>query len=94
VIVAEVEDVTDVVVTVNAVVVLPAATLTEAGTLADVLLLARATAIPPVGAALLKVTVPVAEAPPLTLVGLSATEERAALTAGVIVSVAVLLTLL
>jgi hypothetical protein len=92
--VAEVVTATDVVVTVNAVVVLPAATVTEAGTLADALLLARATAIPPVGAALLKVTVPVAEAPLLTLVGLSATDERTALAAAVIVSAAVLLTLL
>jgi hypothetical protein len=68
--------------------------MTEAGTLAAVLLLDSATEIPPDGAALLKVTVPVAEVPLFTLVGLTATDDRAALAAGVIVSAAVLLTLL
>jgi hypothetical protein len=92
--VAEVVAATEVVVTVKVAVVLPAATLTEAGTLADVLLLARATTIPPVGAALPKATVPVAEAPLLTLVGLTETEERATLADGAILSAAVLLTLL
>jgi hypothetical protein len=79
---------------VNVAVALPAATATDAGTFAEVLLLERATEIPPAGAAPLKVTVPVTDIPPVTLVGLTATDERAALAAGVIVSAAVLLTLL
>jgi hypothetical protein len=79
---------------VNVAVALPAATATDAGTCAEVLLLERATEIPPAGAAPLKVTVPVTDIPPVTLVGLTATDERAALAAGVIVSAAVLLTLL
>ena len=54
-----------------------AATVTVAGTVAaDVLLLERFTAIPPAGAAAESVTVPVALAmPPITLVGLSETDE-------------------
>ena len=56
----------------NVAVVAPAATVTVAGTVADGLLLESATTRPPVGAALLSVTVPVEEAPPTTLVGLSA----------------------
>jgi hypothetical protein len=81
-----------VVVTVNVPVVLPAATVTEAGTAAAVLLLDKATDMPPVGAALLKVTVPVEEAPRATLAGLRATDE---ITVGaVMVNTAVLLVLL
>ena len=92
--VAETEDVTVLVVTVKVAVVLPAATVTEAGTVAEPLLLESETETPPAGAAALKVTVPV-EVPPLTtLVGLTETDERATLGAGVMVSVAVLLTLL
>jgi hypothetical protein len=79
-----------VVVTVKVAVVLPAATVTEAGTVAAVVLLVRATEMPPAGAALLKVTVPMEEAPRATLVGLSDTEESAA--AAVMVRAAVLLT--
>jgi hypothetical protein len=58
------------VLTVNVAEVAPAATVTEAGTVAAfVLLLESATARPPVGAALPSVTVPVAEAPPVTVLG-------------------------
>jgi hypothetical protein len=78
--------VTAVVVTVKVAVELPAATITLAGTSAAVLLLESVMVAPPAGAALVKVIVPVEEFPPVTLVGLSATFERAA--AGVIVSVA------
>src|SRR3989441_512298 len=77
-IVAEVDAVTDTVVTLNVVLVLPAGTVTLpiAGTLATaVLLLKRVTTAPPVGAAALKVTVPVEDAGPITLVGLSASVE-------------------
>src|SRR5437879_3787941 len=76
--VAEVDAVTDTVVTLNVVLVLPARTVTLpiAGTLATaVLLLKRVTTAPPVGAAALKVTVPVEDAGPITLVGLSASVE-------------------
>ena len=76
--VAEVDAVTDTVVTLNVVLVLPAGTVTLpiAGTLATaVLLLKRVTTAPPVGAAALKVTVPVEDAGPITLVGLSASVE-------------------
>jgi len=87
VIVAEVDDETPVVLTVNVAVVAPAATVTEAGTVALVLLDDRVTAAPPVPAALERVTVPVEEFPPETDVGLTATE----VTVGpLIVSVAVL----
>ena len=76
--VAEVDAVTDTVVKLNVVLVLPAGTVTLpiAGTLATaVLLLKRVTTAPPVGAAALKVTVPVEDAGPTTLVGLSARAE-------------------
>ena len=86
------EAVTVFVVTVKVAVVLPAATVTEAGTVAEALLLESETEMPPVGAALLKVTVPVEDTPPTTLVGLTETDERAAVAEpGVTVSVAVLL---
>jgi hypothetical protein len=59
------------VVTVNVAEVLPAATVTLAGTVAAaVLLLERVTTAPPVGAAPLSVTVPVELFPPTTVVGL------------------------
>ena len=55
--------------------VLLAGTVTEAGTLSAVLLLERATALPPVGAAWFRVTVQVVDAPEFTLVGLQASVE-------------------
>lgn len=64
---------TAVVVTVNVAVVDPAATTTEDGTDADVALEERVTVVPPVGAAPVRVTVPVEEVPPVTDVGLTAT---------------------
>jgi hypothetical protein len=82
------------VVTLKVAVVLPAFAVTDAGTVAEALLLANETDTPPVGAVALKVTVPVEEAPPTTLVGLRTMEDRATVAAGVILSAAVLLTLL
>ena len=66
---------TAVVVMVKVADVAPAATLTLAGTVAEVLLLERLTLRPPVGAALPRVTVPVDELPPATDVGFTATDE-------------------
>ena len=66
--------VTAVVVTVKEAVVLPAAIVTIAGTVAAVLLLDNEIETPPAGAAPLNVTVPVAELPPVTLAGLSDTD--------------------
>jgi hypothetical protein len=68
-------------------VVLPAATLTDAGTVAAALPLVSDTAVPPVPAGPLKVTVPVDPVPPVKVVGLKVTEDKAA---GVTVRVAVL----
>jgi hypothetical protein len=75
------------VLTVKVAEVVPAAMLTDAGTVAFVLLDARATETPPVGAALLSVTVPVDVAPASTVVGANV---RPATLSDVIVSVAVL----
>ena len=83
--------VTLVVVIVNVALVAFAATVTEAGTDAEALLLDSVTTVPPVGAAVVNVTVPVLLVPPVTLVGLTETADNAA-AAGLIVSVAVLLT--
>jgi hypothetical protein len=85
--VAEAATVPAVVVTVNVAVVLPAGTVTEAGRAAAVLLLDRETEMPPVGAALVKVTVPVEDEPRVTLVGLSVTVESAVETVMVRVAV-------
>lgn len=74
----------------NVAVVLPAATVTLAGTAAVELLLESVTETPPVGAAVLRVTVPVEELPPITEAGLSDTEDKASV--GTIVSDAVLVT--
>ena len=64
-------------------VVAPAATVTLAGTVAvAVLLLDRVTTAPPVGAALLNVTVPVLEVPPATVAGLKVTEDSARVSVG------------
>jgi hypothetical protein len=76
VIVTGVEAVTVLVVTVNVAVVAPVATVTLAGTVAAAELSDRVTTAPPVGAALVSVTVPVEEAPPVTLVGLIVTADR------------------
>ena len=73
--------------TVKVIAVLPAGTVTLPGTVAAaVLLLERVTATPPPGATPVRVTVPVEEPPPSTLVGFSATEDTA--TAGVTVRMA------
>jgi hypothetical protein len=89
--VAVVTAVTVVVVIVNVAVVAFAATVTEAGTEADALLLDSVTTAPPAGAAVVSVTVPVLLVPPVTLVGLTDAADNAA-AAGLTVSVAVLLT--
>jgi hypothetical protein len=67
---------TALVVTVKVAVVPPAATGTLPGTWAEELLLDRVTTAPPVGAAPVRVTVPVEELPPVTLAGLRDTELR------------------
>jgi hypothetical protein len=72
-----VEAATTLVLTVNDALVAPAATVTLDGTLAAVVLLLESmTCAPPEGAGPLKVTVPVEEFPPVTLVGFSESEER------------------
>src|SRR6266403_996517 len=73
-----VEVVTALVLTVNVVLLAPAGTVTLEGTVATPLLLESSTCAPPVGAAPLSVTVPVEGEPPVTLVGLSATEDSVA----------------
>jgi hypothetical protein len=66
------------VVTWNAALVAPAATVTLGGTVAaEVLLLDNDTTAPPLGAGPLRVTLPVEGFPLLTLVGLSVTEDKA-----------------
>ena len=86
-IVTDVLAVTGVVVMANVAVVAPPATVTLTGTVAaDVLLLVKVTTAPPAGAAPVRITVPVEDAPPYGLVGLSETEEG---TAGRTVNVAV-----
>jgi hypothetical protein len=93
VIVTAVLEVTGLVVAVKVAVVAPAGTVTDAGTWAAAVLLdVKLIAAPPVGAALLKVTVPVEETPPCTVAGLTLTPLSAA--AAVTVKVAVRLTLL
>ena len=73
--VAEVLEVTAVVPTVKVAVLLPPATFTVFGTVVEPLSLASATETPPAGAAPLKITVPVADVPPFTLVGFTETDE-------------------
>jgi hypothetical protein len=80
---------TTLVVTVNVAEVLPAATVMLVGTVAaDVLLLERVTTAPPVGAAPLRVTVPVEGLAPVTLLGFSDTDDAVTATGAVTVSVA------
>ena len=89
--VTEVEVVTLLVVTVNVMLLAPAATVTLAWTVAAAVLpLIRETDAPPLGAGPLSVTVPVEGDPPITLIGLSAIEESVAEPGGVTVSEAVL----
>jgi len=92
-IVTEVEKRTVDVFTVNVALLVPAATVTLEGTLATpVLLLESMTWAPPAGAGPLRVTVPVDELPPVTLGGLSVSEERVGSDEGVTVSEAVWVT--
>src|SRR5262245_26437133 len=71
--------VTDLVVIAKVAVVAPAATVTEAGRVAALILLfVSATTAPPAGAAAPSVTVPLVDAPPITVAGFSATEVGAA----------------
>jgi len=86
-IVTEVDDPTGLVLTVKVAVVPPPGTVTLAGTVAaPVLLLDSDTTAPPLGAELLSVTVPLDELPPVTLDGLTLSEESVG---GVTVSEAV-----
>lgn len=78
-------------VTLNVPVVAPAAMVMLDGTKAGLPLVHSSTVKPPVGAAAFRVTVPVADTPPLTLVGVTDTEERPTGTAGVTVMVVVLI---
>jgi len=90
---AEVEKRTIDVFTGNVALVAPTGTVTLEGTLAAPLLLESRTSAPPAGAGPLSVTVPVEDwKPPITLVGLSVSEERVGTggDAGVTVSDAVL----
>src|SRR2546425_1235013 len=74
--VAEVDAVTALVVTVNVTLVAPTGTVTLAGTVAAELLLDSVTCAPPAGAGPPSGTVPVAVLPPMTLGGLTASGER------------------
>jgi hypothetical protein len=58
-------------------VVAPAVTVTDAGTVSEVLLLARVTLAPPAGAAVLRVTVQLAAALEFRFPGLHVTDEMA-----------------
>jgi hypothetical protein len=77
--VAEVDVVTELVVTVKVALLAPAAMLTLAGTVAAaVLLLERVTTAPEDGAGALSVTVPWEVLPPTTLIGFSEREDSVA----------------
>jgi hypothetical protein len=75
-------------------VVVPAGTVTEAGTVTLGSLLAKATVMPPAGAGALSATLllPVADTPPTTDFGDSVMDESATIPAGVTVNVALLVT--
>ena len=89
----EVDAATALVVTVKIVLVAPAGTVTPLGVAAAILLLESVTWVPPAGAGPLRVTVPVDDcAPPTTLAGFRASDERGGGAEGVTVSAAVLLT--
>ena len=90
-IVTEVEAVTAVVVTVKGALLAPAGTVTLAGAVAAAELSESDTVAPPLGAAALKVTVPVEEVPPTTLLGLRETVDRVAPVDAVALSVSVAL---
>ncbi len=91
--VTDVEVVTPLVLTVNVMLLAPAATVTLAGTVAAaVLSLIRETDAPPLGAGPLRVTVPVEGDPPVTLVGLSAIADSVAEPGGATLSEAILVT--
>jgi hypothetical protein len=75
---AFVETATGVVVIGNVTVFVPAGTVTLGGTVAATFALARVTSAPPEGALVLRVTVPDAGAPPVTLEGVTTILERAA----------------
>ena len=86
---------TELVVTEKVAVVAPAATVTLAGICAAVvLLLVSVTVAPPAGAAPLNVTVPVEELPPVTVVGLTASDYKDTVEGGFTVRVAVCVLLL
>src|SRR3989441_12252192 len=87
---AEVDALPALVVTVSVTLVAPTGTVTLAGTVAAVLSLDSVTCAPPAGAGPSSVAVPVELLPPVTVVGLSASEERRA--AGFTVRVAVRVT--
>jgi len=83
VIVTAVDVATELVETAKVAVVAPEATVTLAGTVATLVFeLERLATSPPVGAALVRVTVPLAPLPPTTLVGLTLTAERLAAAGG------------
>ena len=72
----------DTVATVKLALVCPAATVTLVGTVAAALLLDSVTTAPPLGAAPVRVTVPVELVPPVTVLGLRVSAESAGAAGG------------